>query len=176
MKYFTPELLARFRSADEDVSAAALDEWERAIVRSNRRWTKIAAAFPKEVRQFDENVCLHDARVLSIGRQGDAFVMVLQPEPPAQTVAVLTFTLEADPIIDTTAVREHPHPSYAEWMYEEFDVDRRGRLWFEVLLSNGWSVKLCFRDFRYLIADRLFPVPAEPAAVPPAAPAIPQSA
>ncbi len=44
-------------------------------------------------------------------------------------------------------------------MYEEWDLDRQKRPTFEVLLGNGWLVKLRFRDFQYLIAQRLFPVP-----------------
>jgi hypothetical protein len=84
--------------------------------------------------------------------------MVLQPEPPAQTMVLLTFTLADELVIDTAAL-----PSWASttvlWMYEEFDLDRRKRCTFEVLLTNGWSVKLVFRDFQYLIGQRLFPVP-----------------
>jgi hypothetical protein len=40
-------------------------------------------------------------------------------------------------------------PAY--WLYEEFDVDRKQRCMFEVLLSNGWSVRLPFRDLDYLL-------------------------
>jgi hypothetical protein len=160
MRYFTPDLLERFGSLDDDVADAAHEEWERAIVRSNRRWQKIKAAFPKEVQRFeDEHVCLHDAQLLSMGRQADTFVMVLQPEPPSQNMVLLTFTLEGEPVIDTAALPRRQDTSYAEWMYEEFDLDRRKRCTFEVLLSNGWSVQLRFRDFQYLIAQRLFPVP-----------------
>ena len=43
------------------------------------------------------------------------------------------------------------------WLYEEWDVDRQGRRWFEVLLSNGWTVKLRFRDFQFLIVRQLSP-------------------
>ena len=61
-----------------------------------------------------------------MGREGDTFVMVLQPEPPAQTMAVLTFTLDGDPILDRKAIPDWSDTGdYAEWMYEEFDVDRQ---------------------------------------------------
>ncbi|HYT93949.1 MAG TPA: hypothetical protein VEL76_34840, partial [Gemmataceae bacterium] len=159
-KYFTPDLIQRGNSLDDDVADAANDEWERAIVRSNRRWKTIRNAFPKAVQRFDENqVCLHDAQLLSMGRQGDTFVMVLQPEPPAQTMVLLTFTLDDEPVIDTKALPDRENYAYVTWMYEEFDLDRRKRCTFEVLLSNGWSVKLLFRDFQYLITQQLFPVP-----------------
>jgi hypothetical protein len=166
MKYFTPELLTRIQSLDDNTANAADRDWERAIVRSNRRWKKIKQVFPKEVERFEETpICLHDARLLSMGLEGETFIMVLQPELPAQTLVELTFTLEREPVIDRQAVPGHKESDWVEWMYEEWDIDRQKRCWFEVLLSNGWSVKLCFRDFHYRIAQRLFPVPKLPAGV-----------
>jgi hypothetical protein len=170
MKYFTPELLGQVQSDDDDVMAAAHDEWERAIIRYRRRWRKIHDVLPHSVQKFhDDWVCLHDAELLSMGRQGDQFVMVLQPEPPAKTLVVLTFTLEGDPVIDPIALADGTPGDYVIWLYEEFDLDRQKRCVFEVLLSNGWSVKLRFRDFHYLIADRLFPVPKAAVQAPPSA-------
>jgi hypothetical protein len=126
MKFFTPTLLGRVQSLDDDVALPAHDEWERAIVRSNRRWKKIKIAFPKEVQHFDDGcICLHDARLLSIGREGDTFVMVLEPEPPAQTMVVLTFTLNGEPVIDPRALPGCSNSVWVTWMYEEFDVDRK---------------------------------------------------
>jgi hypothetical protein len=165
MKFFTPELLDRIRSLDDEVADAAHEEWERAIVRSNRRWKKIKTAFPNEVQRFEDNhVCLHDARLLSIGHEGGTFVMVLEPEPPAQTMVILTFILNGEPVVDPAALPGRSDSDWVTWMYEEFDLDRQKKCWFEVLLSNGWSVKLPFRDFYYLVAQKLFPVPKGQAA------------
>jgi hypothetical protein len=162
MKYFTPELLARFQSEDLDVSAAAHDDWEQAIQRYQRRLAKIQSAFPPAWQPFrSDRVCLHDARVVSIGRQDETFLMVLQPEPPSPNVVFLTFTLDGEPVIDPAALPAGPDPNYATWMYEEFDLDRHKKCTFEVLLSNGWSVKFAFRDFRFLTARRLFPGTAD---------------
>jgi hypothetical protein len=174
MKYFTPELLERGDSLDDDVANAATDEWEKAILRYRRRWKKIRNAFPRGAQQFEDNrVCLHDARLLAMGQQGDTFVMVLEPEPPAQTLVTLTFTLHGELAIDPNAFADGTPGDYVSWMYEEFDQDRQKRCVFEVLLTNGWSVRLRFRDFHYLIADRLFPVPRAAAqALPAAQPAV----
>jgi hypothetical protein len=179
MKYFTPELYQRLQSLDDDRADAADDDWEEAIKRYRRRLAKMLPALPEGVQRFrKDRVCLHDARLWSIGRQGDTFVMVLQPEPPAQTMVVLTFTLDGEPVIDKAAVPDHQNSDWVEWMYEEWDGDRHRRCWFEVLLSNGWSVRLPFRDFHYLIGQRLFPDPqAAPAPAPPKTkPPVPQSA
>jgi hypothetical protein len=42
-------------------------------------------------------------------------------------------------------------------MYEEWDIDRRRRGCFAVLLSNGWTVELAFRDFHYLVVQQVIP-------------------
>jgi hypothetical protein len=162
MRYFTPELLGRVRSQDEDVSVKAHDTWERAIVRYRRRWQQIKENFPQGVQRFrNDRVCLHDAQVLSIGRQGETFLMALQPESPSPNLVFLTFTLDGEPIIDPAALPAAPDPNYATWMYEEFDLDRQKKCTFEVLLSNGWSVKFAFRDFEFLTTRRLFPDTAD---------------
>jgi hypothetical protein len=177
MNYFTPDLIQRGNSLDDDVADAASEEWEKAIRRYQRRWDKIKAAFPEEVRRFDdEAVCLHDAYVLSIARQGETLVMVLQAGPPSRNAVVLTFTLLDDPEIETV-LPDRPQHGPVLWMYEEFDLDRRKRCTFEVLLTNGWSVKVRFRDFHFLVAERLFPVPAAKVDVPVLPPTpVPQSA
>jgi hypothetical protein len=36
-------------------------------------------------------------------------------------------------------------------------LDRRGQCWFDVLLSNGWSMKLPVSDFSYSIGEQLLP-------------------
>jgi hypothetical protein len=153
MKYFTPEIIIRGNSLDDSVVEGVEEDWEQAIKRYNRRWTKIKTTFPKEVRRFD--VCLHDADVLSMGRQGDEFVMVVHKEPPSQEMVVLLFTLDGEPEIDPDALPGRNHASYGHWMYEEFDLDRQKKCRFEVLLSNGWLLKLPFKDFRYWVTQKV---------------------
>src|SRR4051794_9920291 len=158
MKYFTPELLERVASADDAVADAAHQEWERAIVRSNQHWRRIQAAFPEDVRRFEqEAVCLHDAQVLSMGAEGENFVAVLQMEPPGEKMVLLSFTLVEEPVIDPHALDGHGDDEFVTWLYEEWDLGRRKRCCFEVLLSNGWSVKLRFRDFHFQILPKFLP-------------------
>ncbi len=158
MKYFTPELLERLASSNDAVADAADQEWERALVRARRRWHKIRTAFPEAVQRFEEQrVCLHDARVLSMARQDDTFVAILHRQPPGQEIVLLIFTLDEDPVIEPDVVPGHGDGHTITWLYEEWDLDRRGRCWFEVLLSNAWSVRLRFRDFRFLILPQILP-------------------
>jgi hypothetical protein len=155
MKYFTPELLNRVRSRDDDVSGPAHADWERAIKRYHRRWRQIQARFPVSVQRFRQQLCLHDAQVLGMAQHDAEFLMVVQLEPPAQTLVFLTFTLPENPQNDRNALLGGPDSSYLTWMYEEFDLDRQQNCYFEVLLSNGWAVRLRFRDFKFLTGDNL---------------------
>jgi hypothetical protein len=169
MKYFTPKLLERLASADDAVADAAEEEWERAIVRSRRRWHKVQSAFPEAVQHFEkQHVCLHDARVVSMARRDDTFVAILHREPPGQEIVLLIFTLDEDPVIEPDVVPGHGDGHTINWLYEEWDLYRRARCWFEALLSNGWSLRLRFRDFRFLILPQILPAAngkaAEPAA------------
>jgi hypothetical protein len=158
MKYFTPELLKRIASPDDRVADEAHAEWERALVRARRRWQKIKRGFPEAVQRFEEApVCLHDAEVLSMARKGDTFVMALRLEPPSADLVLLTFVLDEEPRIDPRAVPGHGDGRVITWLYEEWDLDRRGRCWFEVLLSNAWSVRFPFRDFHFLVLPQILP-------------------
>jgi hypothetical protein len=151
VKYFTPDLITRFGSPDDRVADAADAEWERAIRRYHRRLAKIGDALPAGWRRLrDARLPLHDARVLSMGEEGDTFLIVLEA-PPAQNLLVLTFTLDGEPVIDQAALPAEPATGPAYWLYEEFDVDRKQRCWFEVLLSNGWSVRLPFHDLDFVL-------------------------
>ncbi len=156
MKYFTPELYVRGNSSDAGQVLGVEGEWEQALSRYERRWRKIRATFPEGVRRFDEStVCLHDAEVLHLAREDQRFVMVLQPEMPAQSLVILTFTLTNDPVIVTDALPEAVRTQRRLWLYEEFDLDRRNQFHFEVLLSNGWIIQLCFQDFQLLVGETI---------------------
>jgi hypothetical protein len=159
MNFFTRDLIERGQSDKARVARAARLQWEKAVVRYRRRWEKIRGAFPLAARRFhDEHAYLHNAELLGMGREGDQFILLLQPEPPAPSLAILTFTLDGLPSIDTQALPQRNGCGRVTWLCEEFDLDRQKRCGFEVLFSNGWSVKLRFRDLQYQIAQRLYPV------------------
>jgi hypothetical protein len=151
VKYFTPDLITRFGSPDDRVADAADAEWERAIRRYHRRLAKIRDALPPGWRRLrDARLALHDARVLVMGEERDTFLIVLEL-PSAQDLVVLTFSLGGEPVIDQAALQGEPTTGPACWLYEEFDLDRKQGCLFEVLLSNGWSVRLPFRNLDFLL-------------------------
>ncbi len=158
MKYFTPDLIERYASPDDEVAHAAEREWEQATKRYRRRLERILPALPAGVRRWrSRSVCLHDARVLRLGSEGDQFLMVVEPLTPAESLVVLTFTLDGQPEIDTEALPNGPDSTGVEWLYEEWDMDRRNGCWFEVLLSNGWLVRLPWRAFEFRVVKQLLP-------------------
>ncbi len=164
MKYFTPDLIERYASRDEDVADAAAQEWHQATRRYRRRLERFLPALPAGVRRWRaRSICLHDARVIRLGQEADQFLIVAEPVRPAGSVIVLTFTLSAEPKIDHAALPEGPDSTGVEWLYEEWDMDRSQRCWFEALLSNGWSIRLPFRAFDFRVVRRLLPV-MEPSA------------
>ena len=151
MKYFTPELFARFQSADDSVADRADAEWEKATQDYQKHWTKIKKLFPESVRRFEQaDVRVHDADVLSVARQGSDLILIVQEEPPASNLIILTFVLAGEPAIDGD-----PRGTY--WLYEEFDVGRDKRMSFEVLLSGDVRIRIPFRAFRFSIAKPVLP-------------------
>jgi hypothetical protein len=160
MKYFTPEFYLRGNSPDEAVVPGVEEDWERAIRRYRRRLARIQHAFPKQWHAFRrQHVHLHDAEVLSVTRQANTLVFVLHQEAPSGAIVILRFTLDGDLEIDPTALPGRQQRRTVTWMYEEYDLDDRGRCVVEVLLSNGWVVKVPFREFRFQIGQTILPQP-----------------
>jgi hypothetical protein len=160
MKYFTPELYLRGNSPDGETVAGIEEEWERAIRRYRQHLARIQRAFPKQWHAFrKQHVHLHDAEVLSIARPDNTLVFVLRQEAPSGAVVILSFTLDGEIEIDPTALPGRQGRQPVTWMYEEYNVDRRGRCTVEVLLSNGWIVTAPFRDFQFLAGQTILPQP-----------------
>lgn len=147
MNYFTPELVARGQVKDHDLLDQHEVEWDAVCDRYESHLQSILPEMPPGLKQIESSYYLHDAGVLSIGRRGDRFVLVLQLDTPPRSVLTLTYELVAEPII-----RENVWPGGALfqwdpplWLYNE--IDRADDHWRELLLlSNGWEVILEFRD------------------------------
>src|SRR5205823_5267733 len=115
-------------------ASAAEAEWEIALQRCKQRWHKIAPDFPEAVRRFKhESVCLHDAQILDMARQGETFVMVLRRGRPQNDLILLTFVVDGEVEIDTHALPPDGPGGQYYWLYEEFDLDRGKNCSFEVL-------------------------------------------
>src|SRR5262249_12212126 len=126
MKYFTPDLLARFGSPDDTIANAASEEWERAQAAYLEYLQAIRPTLPKGGRQLLDRFCLHDARVLArIFDERPVFSIVLQPQKPRDPrdqLLELKYRLARPPKF----ARQQPPPEDGTplqwWLYDEIGV------------------------------------------------------
>ena len=156
MRYFTPDLLARFGSEDEVIALAAQEEWEQRAEIYDRGFRAIEGRLPGRFRELCRRFYLHDAVVLGIGsRQAPDLAGTADtgqpvtsiPPPPGVSVPdpipLYRITLRLDPpphevvTLDYRAARielaprgESP-PEYAcpalEWLYDEVELPATAR-------------------------------------------------
>jgi hypothetical protein len=175
MKYFTPDLVIRFGSDDDQVANAAAAEWEEVVGRYEQRLQQILSEMPRHLREFAESLLLHDADVWSLARQDGRLLMVLCKDIAPRDVVLLTYQLVAEPIIDKAALPPEHCSSVMQFLYDEIDLSKESgqRIYTQsILFSNGWEVQLQFTDVRVELAEPVYPtlgsrlVPAPPAVIP----------
>ncbi len=163
MKYFTPDLLVRFGSKDDAIANAAQEEWDCACDSYGHYFDSIKGKMPSGLRHIEESYQLHDAKVRGLGKQGHSFVIVLQLDSPPQPLVTLTFDLVNEPKINPTdlPLQFRSTGSVVEWQYDELElIPGEPPIWsWSILLSNGWEVKLHFRDVQVQEAQALLPAP-----------------
>jgi hypothetical protein len=131
MRFFTPELYVRGNSADDDV-VEQIEEWEVAIRRYRRHFKKIEPHLPEALRRFADEQCLHDADVFAPALlPGSPFwreaviiaqqINTLFPEY-VNTLAILTYTVTADPVVEVPLKSQVFHATQPIWLYDEIDL------------------------------------------------------
>ncbi len=148
MKYMTPELLARYQSANDEAALAAYDEWQAAGERYRAELDVIRDKLPPAALLLVDRFCLHDARVVGVGVGANAlaFILVLDGEGGG-------LHLEYD-LVQPVALT--PHPEIAEdcpleWLYDEFALggeEGGGAFVHSILFTNGSELRLVFRSMR----------------------------
>src|SRR5262249_52512467 len=147
-----PELIALGQSDDEDV----LDEqdrlWEEAGDRYVAYLDTVRDRFPPGLKHIDDSYYLHDATVLGVGRRGTAFLLVLQLDTPPGSLLTFTYDLLPEPGIQQGVLSRESRMTCDPplWLYNEIErVETEQAGWREsLLLSNGWEVRLHFRDVK----------------------------
>jgi hypothetical protein len=173
MKYFTPARYLRLGNlTDERAFLAGHEDWERAIADYKAHLQRIRGRLPAALRRLVESVYLHDARVVDMHQgQRSRLTITLQPESlPSQRV-VLAYSLVEPPVIDAVALPEEARSEPLEWLYDELDVkpaDKAGRrgavqqvFQHDILLSNGWEMRLHFRAVTVRRPQALIPPPRQ---------------
>jgi hypothetical protein len=176
MKYFTRERYLTFQNFDDAAMDAADADWEDTIDRYEAYLQTIRPDMPESVRQLLDGFYLHDARVLSMGRRDETFVISLQLDVPPKELLTLTYTLIGPPEINKKPFEDGQNTPAPWWLYEEIEqVEEGGRKHFvqSILLSNGWEITLPFSDVQVSRAEPVYPLPGTafvPASTPAAAP------
>lgn len=159
MKYFTPELYLQLGKLDnEQAFLTAQQQWEEALTDYQKELQRIRKDLPRSLRNLVESVYLHDARVLTMHQIDQDFFIILQPPSDPDRLIVLSYSLVEEPHIEQGLLPVERCREPIEWLYDELDLDRpegpRGlpaapgkpTVRHNILLSNGWEVKLRFRS------------------------------
>jgi hypothetical protein len=173
MKYFTPERYLRLGNLEEQSFLTAQQQWEEALTGYREQLQRIGKDLPAGLRRLIKSVYLHDARVLTMDQDEEAFRITLQPQSDPERLVVLGYTLVEEPIIEQKALPAERCREPIEWLYDELDLDRpegprglpapQGKPTFRhnILLSNGWEVMLRFRSAWVKRPLRVIPLPEQ---------------
>jgi hypothetical protein len=173
VNFFTRDLYQRCRSAgagqhrqqdelhsslEEDVLDAACEEWERVNERYTQHLHALESRLPAHLREF-ASLLLHDARVLSVARQGNRLLMVLHKDIPPRDIVLLDYDLDGEPVLEPFAEAPSDWSRPTDFQFDELDVvaeSPRPLYRQSVVFGNGWLMALCFHDVRVTLAQPLF--------------------
>jgi hypothetical protein len=178
MKYYTPDLLVRFGSADEQAALAAQEELEERAEKYTKHLKAIQAKLPARFREMEQRFYLHDARLISPGFPFPAhgpwrlhwldwfemyrlegtpgrlpsLIFALQLDTPPREVLVLHYrSVVLEELSQHRPFQEEPLP-FLEWLHDEIDVVTEKGVHYplhSILFSNGLELRLQFDDFDY---------------------------
>jgi hypothetical protein len=171
MKYFTPERYQQLGNLDDEQAfLTAQQQWEEALTGYREQLQQIRKELPRGLRSLVESVYLHDARVLTMHQTDREFFITLQPPSDPERLVVLGYKLVEEPSVEQQVLPAERCREPIEWLYDELDLDRpqgpRGlpappgkpTVRHNILLSNGWEVKLRFRSAWVKRPLRVIPV------------------
>lgn len=113
------------------------------------------------MREFT-GLLLHDAHVHGIARQGNQLILILHKDIPPCDLAIVTYTLTEEPWIDYEALPAGERSPVMDYLYDEFNVLQDGPTTSyteNILFSNGWEIRLRFRDVQVTLGQPVYPLP-----------------
>ena len=163
MRYFTPALIGMGQSSDDQVLNEQERLWDEAGDRYTAYLDTVRPAFPPGLKYLDERYHLHDAVVSGMGQRDGSFIVVLQLDTPPHSLLQLTYDLADPPTIakDVLPAKLRSNGYHVEWQYDEIEqLPGSPPTWLQsILLSNGWEVRLHFRDVQVQEAQAILPAP-----------------
>jgi hypothetical protein len=164
MKFFTPELLIRFNSSNDEVADHADAEWEDAVRAYHKHLDGLRDQMPSSVKKLAD-LCLHDAEVLACDEPVEPLFPLSRFEPLLRHslfpfwlgFAILSIRKgdEVVSLIYALCDRIRKHPSIGDWpfsklrrhwLYDEVDVSPNlpGMFLHRVLMSDGTLMEIPF--------------------------------
>jgi hypothetical protein len=145
VKFFTPKLLAEYRSSDRDVAETAAVGWQERAESYRKRLQEIRHRLPHGVRQLLRTITLHDACLLTsnlaeVRRRPQLFLSFQLPDSDGQAGVQLRYDL-VKPLRVELHQPKNAHDPFLFALYDEFDILPNGTLTHSILLSGG--VELC---------------------------------
>jgi hypothetical protein len=167
MNYFTRELIEMGRSRDHVILSRQEELWDEACARYFDGLEAVKDQMPPGLKHVVDSYYLHDAVVQSMGQKGNTFLIVLQLDTPPRSLLAFTYDLVHQPQIDREALPPGLRGAggVVEWRHDEIErVSGEPPTWAQsILFSNGWEVKLHFRDVTVMEMASLLPaVPVGP--------------
>ncbi len=160
MRFFTPELYARFNSSNDDEADQTNEDWESALLEYQKHLDDNKDHMPAQVKQLTE-LNLHDAELLAcdqaVALQGLLETGSVESLPCQLAIAVVSVKQDGRfvSLIYTLSGRLHEDPApknwsfskfRTHWLYDEVDVvpEQPGRFLHRVLLSDGRIIQIPF--------------------------------
>ncbi len=159
MRFFTPELYARFNSADEEEADRTNTNWEAALENYQQHLTKLRERMPAPIRMVAD-LALHDAELLALEQEVQSFFPFPEPFWPGpfwHAAAVLSLkqgeAIQA--LIYLLWDSLHTYPAPSDWrfsplrkhlLYDELDTaaDHRPVFLHRILFSDGSILEIPF--------------------------------
>jgi hypothetical protein len=143
VRYFTPELYARYNSTDATIADAANKEWETATLHYKRYLSNYDPFLPRGTDKL-RKLCFHDGLVSrqQLGYGKDETQEILVVTKPSVTY-VLVYDVRA--VTERALATNADSPVFASttrtWLYDELEV-QSGWVRHSILLSTGeiWVV------------------------------------
>ncbi len=156
MKYFTPDLLERFGSLDDDVADALQAEWDHVSDKYRDYLARIRPTLPPSVsgpafRDMLDRYPLHDACIIRRQSEwgGRTYTMELVPVSHGGRPLVLTYSLASDSEAPTNLPPFTAPSEQCFWLYDEVEGPdaNTGVFTHTILFSDKTEVCLHFTDF-----------------------------
>jgi hypothetical protein len=165
VKYFTPELLAEYRSSNPDVAEAAAAKWQARAAAYRERLQEIRHRLPLGVRRLVRAFTLHDAYLMSVHfaevrRRRQFFLTFRLADKECRTGVQLRY----DSLKRLSVVFHGPNLSpdtILYVLYDEFNVSTKGTVTHSILLTGGLEIRVQFANLRITRFTRVVaPAPA----------------